>query len=166
MRFIIIGMLVLMGILRFALPLFVKSDKRSIGFPYERNPNFLTSAESSFFRILEKAAGDKLRVFAKVRLGDVVKVRRGLSKIDNRSAFNRIRSKHLDFVVCGAEGLDVKFAVELDDSSHKKSHRQDRDRFVDRALDAAGVPIFHFQIKRAYSMQELREMIFKKPEEG
>ncbi len=165
MYWIMIGVLVLLGILKILSFRPVKSGKRSIGFPYNKNPNFLTPAESSFFRVLEKAVGDKLRVFVKVRMADVIKVRYGLSRMDKGIAFNKIKSKHLDFVVCGAEDLDVRFAVELDDSSHRKSNRQDRDKFVDKALDAAGVPIFHFDVKRAYSMQELRDVIFKKPEE-
>ena len=47
------------------------------------------------------------------------------------------------------------FAVELDDKSHNKQGRQDRDEFLGRAMEAAGVPLFHFQAKKGYSIQEV-----------
>jgi len=98
-----------------------------------------------------------------VRVADVIRVKPGLSGSARQQAFNRIQSKHLDFVVCDPGDLSVQFVVELDDSSHQQSSRQARDEFLDKALAAAGVPVFHFPVKRTYSVQDIRSVIFEQP---
>jgi hypothetical protein len=45
--------------------------------------------------------------------------------------------------------------------SHQQSRRQARDEFLDKALAAAGVPVFHFPVKRAYSVQDIRGAILE-----
>jgi hypothetical protein len=99
----------------------------------------------------------------KVRLADVIKVRSGMNETGWQSAFNRIQSKHLDFVVCNAKDLAVQYAVELDDQSHDRAKRQGRDEFVDKALQAAGVPIFHFSAKRSYAVAEVQKTLSRTP---
>ena len=74
---------------------------------------------------------------------------------------NRIQSKHLDFVLCDPKDLSVQLVIELDDASHQEARRQDRDGFLDKALAAADVRILHFQAKRTYSVQDIREAILK-----
>jgi very-short-patch-repair endonuclease len=113
--------------------------------------------------VLDSALGPQFRILGKVRLADVIKVQSGLGGSARQQAFNRIQSKHLDFVICDPNDLSVKFVVELDDSSHQQSHRQARDAFLDKALAAAGVPVFHFAVKRTYSMPEIRGVLFQQP---
>jgi very-short-patch-repair endonuclease len=68
-------------------------------------------------------------------------------------------------VACDTDTLSVKFVVELDDKSHTQSERQDRDEFIDKALAAAKIPVFHFTAKRTYTIQELQNVLFgNKPE--
>lgn len=100
--------------------------------------------------------GDEYRVFGKVRLADIIKVS-GVSGKARQAAFNRIQAKHLDFVLCAADDLRIRFAVELDDRSH--SARRSRDRFVDQAMDAAGVLLHRFPAKQAYTIQAVRERL-------
>jgi hypothetical protein len=57
--------------------------------------------------------------------------------------------------------------VELDDKTHNKSKRQDRDEFINKVLQVAGIPVFHFIAKRPYSVQDMRAVLFgtkKEPE--
>lgn len=129
--------------------------------PYEREDALLTPAERSFFGVLEDAVGAQFRLFAKVRLADVVRVKRGMDRSSWQTAFNAIQSKHIDFLACNPHNMAVQFAVELDDKSHERQSRKERDDFVDRALAAAGVPIFRFTAKRGYSVQEIRRTIFQ-----
>jgi len=76
-----------------------------------------TAAEARFLRVLDEALGEEYRVFAKLRLADLLDVRgeRGAAWL---RAFNQISAKHVDFVVCRRETLEVVAAVELDDRSH------------------------------------------------
>lgn len=128
-------------------------------FPYQREAHLFSPAERSFLGVLEQAVGDQYRIMGKARLADVIKVRSGMNGKGRQSALNRIQSKHLDFVVCHAKDLAVQYVVELDDQSHDRVKRQDRDEFVDQALQAAGVPIFHFSVKRSYAVAEVQKVL-------
>jgi very-short-patch-repair endonuclease len=130
--------------------------------PYEKQPSLFTPAERSFLGVLEQAVSNQFRIMGKVRLGDIVKVKTGLDNKTRQSAFNRIQSKHVDFIACDPNDLSIQFAVELDDKSHEREDRQDRDAFVDKVMDAAGIPIIHFQAKRAYVVQEVRDTLIAK----
>jgi very-short-patch-repair endonuclease len=160
----LIGILILLGIIAFVVKVVLPGlGKGRVALPYQKEPVLFTPAERSFFAVLEQALGDEFRVLGKVRLADVIRVKAGLSGSVRQQAFNRIQSKHLDFVVCDPNDLSVQFVVELDDSSHQQPRRQARDEFLDKALAAAGVPVFHFPVKRAYVVQEIRGAIFDQP---
>jgi very-short-patch-repair endonuclease len=128
-------------------------------FPYQREAHLFSPAERSFLGVLEQAVGDQYRIMGKVRLADVIKVQFGMNRKDRQSALNRIQGKHVDFVICHAKDLAVQYVVELDDQSHDRAPRQDRDEFVDQALQAAGVPIVHFHVKRSYAVAEVQKVL-------
>lgn len=127
--------------------------------PYQKEPTLFTPAERSFLGVLEQALGSEFRIMGKVRLADILKVRPGVTGGARQAAFNRIQGKHLDYVACDPGDLSIRFAVELDDKSHNKQDRQERDAFLDKAFAEAGLPIIRFAAKRAYSVQEVRDTI-------
>jgi Protein of unknown function (DUF2726). len=157
----LIAILIVFGIAATALKAFLGGNRGGTeDYPYEREQALFTPAERSFLGVLEQAVDGKLRIIGKVRLADVVKVRKVNNKSAWQKAFNRIQSKHVDFVACDTATLGVKFVVELDDKSHNQSKRQDRDEFIDKVLAAAEIPVFHFAAKRTYTIQELQNSLF------
>ena len=103
-------------------------------------PRYLLSLnEKSQYNYL-KTITDKhnLTLFIKMRLADIIEP---VNKKDY-SAFNRIKSKHVDFVVCSSN-LKIVTVIEIDDNSHKKSNRIDRDSFVDTILNNCGIHSIH-----------------------
>ena len=132
---------------------------RSKAFPYVRKDALLTAAERSFLGVLDQAVGDNYRVFSQVRLADVVDTKRGLNNSDRQKAFNRIQSKHFDFLLCDKDDLSVICAIELDDRSHQKRKRRDRDAFLDGLCQAVSLPLLHAPAKSAYSVAELKSKI-------
>jgi len=155
---------ILFIIVGFVVKLFLSgTGKKTVTFPYQKETALFTPAERSFLGALESALGTQFKVFGKVRLADIIKVRSGLSGSARQQAFNRIQSKHLDFVACDPKDLSVQFVVELDDASHQQSRRQTRDEFLEKALVAAAVPIFRFPAKRTYSIQDIQNVIFAQP---
>jgi hypothetical protein len=117
-----------------------------------------TAAEARFLRVLDDALGEEYRVFGKLRLADLLDVRgeRGAAWL---RAFNQISAKHVDFVVCRRETLEVVAAVELDDRSHLAPGRQRRDAFVDRVFAVAGLPLARVPVRRAYLPDEIRAIV-------
>ena len=51
--------------------------------------------------------------------------------------FNKIRSKHIDFALAD-DDTNIIALIELDDSSHKRQDRVERDIFVDAVLKNTG----------------------------
>lgn len=129
----------------------------TIDLPYQRKDYLLTKAERSFFGVLQNAVGNQYLIFAKVRLADLVFVPRGTEKW--QSHFNRIQSKHIDFVLCDHNAVRPLVAIELDDSSHDRADRQERDGFIDSALAAAGLPTLHVTARSGYNVQQLADSI-------
>jgi hypothetical protein len=125
--------------------------------PYRRKDYLLSKAERSFFGVLQQVVADQYLIFAMVRIADLVYIPRGTEK--RQSHFNRIQSKHIDFVLCDKDAVRPLLAIELDDSSHKRKDRQDRDSFVDSALQAAGLPLLRVPARKAYNPDNLRQSI-------
>ena len=121
--------------------------------PYERRGVLLSPAEINFLRSLQLAAREDWLIFSMVRLSDIIKVRPKTRKFQTWN--NRIQGKHLDFLVCDIETLDVKLAIELEDTSQPWD-RGRRDRFVNTALAAAGVPLLRVRLQEKYETAVLR----------
>jgi very-short-patch-repair endonuclease len=78
---------------------------------------------------------------------------------------NRIKSKHIDFVICDAALCPI-IAVELDDSSHHRADRQTRDRDVDRILQIASLPILRVPVRPTYKDDEIEKQLLAKIRTG
>lgn len=129
-------------------------------YPYTQIPTLFSAAERSFLGVLDQAVGEQYRIFGKVRVADVIQARRGLDNGKRQTAFNKIQSKHFDFLLCAKNDLSVLCAIELDDKSHQQSNRKERDRFLVNACRASGLPLLQVPAKRAYTVQELRARIY------
>jgi hypothetical protein len=125
-------------------------------YPYVRNEALFTPAERSFLGALDRAVGPEYRVFGKVRVADVVSVRRMRDRSRWRQAFNRISPRHFDYVLCSKDDLGVVAVVELNDRSHRRRDRQDRDAFLVGLCDAIGLPLVQVPARKSYSVQALR----------
>jgi hypothetical protein len=121
--------------------------------PYRKKDYLLTAAERSFYEALCSVLDGQLLVFAKVRLADLVYMPKGTA--NRQTHFNRIQSKHVDFVLCTRDKLSPVLVIELDDASHEEESRRERDTFVDAALTAAGLPILHIPAQRSYVPADL-----------
>lgn len=116
-------------------------------------------AEQRFQHALEQAIKSlHLRVYLKVRLADVVSVRAELSGKAFWRAFAPIAAKHLDFVLCHADNR-IYCAIELDDRSHQRPDRRDRDALVDEVLHSAGIPLLRVPIQKRYDIAALQDQL-------
>ncbi|MBI5957525.1 MAG: DUF2726 domain-containing protein [Chloroflexi bacterium] len=131
---------------------------RSPEFPYHLRDNFLSPAELSFLGVLRTTVNGRAVICSKVGLGDLFWV-----KSDDQSRFriytNKIDRKHVDFLVCDVATMRPLVGIELDDKSHQREDRRERDEFVNKVFQAAGLPLIHIQAKRAYSTTELGAML-------
>ena len=102
--------------------------------------DLLTKNEYQFYQSLKKYVYPHgLQILAKIRLADLVNVNSNLSKSDWASAFSKIKSKHIDFAI--ARDMNVLAVIELDDSSHYRADRIQRDNFVNSILTQNGYKV-------------------------
>lgn len=76
----------------------------------------------------------------KIRLLDIIKPRSGEKKY--KTLLYKVQSKHVDFVICD-QNMNIKAIIELDDSSHNRQDRMERDQFVDTILTSVGYKVIH-----------------------
>ena len=163
MKFIpLIVLIVVVAIALKRLKFLLKKRGKKPSFPYQSRGKLFTPAERSFLGVLEQVVDDSVKIYGKVRLADVIQTKPGLSPSQRQTAFNKIQSKHLDFVICDASDLSIKYAIELDDKSHGEAKRKTRDDFLNQALATAEIPLFRFPAQKSYSLEEVREILAEK----
>ena len=136
--------------------LFEKDEKSSkIEYPYHQVDEFISPAELNFFFNLKAVIGDTFEIFSKVKLSDLFYAKTGdFGK--NRIYTNKIDRKHVDFLLCDPKTLNPFLGIELDDKSHRRADRQERDDFVNHVFEAAKLPLMHVSVQRSYSQNELK----------
>jgi very-short-patch-repair endonuclease len=125
--------------------------------PYTVKERLVTKAELRFYRALQKAVGKDFEIFAMVRIADILAVPQEHSQ--RRKWLGKILAKHVDFVLCDPANLAPQIAIELDDASHERPDRRERDEFVDHAFESAGLPLLRIKNNSSYDTTGLREMI-------
>ena len=138
-------------------------------YPYHLRDYFLSNAEISFYHILRTISAEKAMVLTKVSLGDLFKV-----KSDDASKFriytNKIDRKHVDFLLCNPKSMIPFLAIELDDKSHERKNRKERDEFIEQVFKAANLPLLRVPVRHTYAVAEVESLLqsyiqsdFKRP---
>lgn len=107
---------------------------------YQRNWLFTYNEKDAYNKLKPIAEKMGYTVFAKVRLLDLVEPIKGNKKF--KAYFWKIQAKHVDFVLCDYK-LVAKYIIELDDTSHDRKDRKERDNFVDEVVESVGYKIIH-----------------------
>jgi len=149
---VIVGLLLLQLLLK---GIFGKRRQRVAR--YRPTTHLFTAAERSFYGVLVGAVGPDYKVFGKVRLADIILPEGAESSSAWWSAFNRVAYKHIDFVICEQATSKIHCCVELDDSSHARRDRKERDEFLEEMLSQSGVPLLRVPAQRGYTPSRIRE---------
>ena len=107
---------------------------------YQKSWLFSYNEKDAYNKLLPIAQELGYSVFAKVRLLDLLEPVKGNPKY--KTYFYKVQSKHVDFVLCDQK-LVARYIIELDDSSHDRSDRKERDNFVDEVVESVGYKIIH-----------------------
>lgn len=127
----------------------------NVDFPYRRT-KLLTDAELQLFHFMENnlCQIDRITILAKVRLADI-------AEVDTRVTLKKdflwkITNKHVDFLICDKNTLDIICAVELDDYTHETQEAKERDMFIMQVLDSVGIKTIRIRTKiRAIEKRDL-----------
>lgn len=136
-----------------------KNESSKITPSYSSKGILLTNTEASFFHLLRKMVRDYLIIFPHVALRDLVSIVADQSEYF--TYFNKIDRKQIDFVLCEPDTLRPVFAIELDDSSHNRPDRRERDAFVETVLEEAKIPLVRVPVRNNYDIKELSNLFQK-----
>lgn len=147
-----IGLIVIVTLLASRL------NDNSFPFPFDGKPSVFTPAEKNFQNLVERALGDEYRVLNRVKLADIVTIRKGVSAKAGQTALNNANNKYLDFVICKRDTMQLMGAIDLVDTSGK-GYKVKKDWFVSGALEASSIPHVRIKVKSNYSIEEIRTCI-------
>lgn len=125
---------------------------------YQLRDDFLSVAELSFYRVLEKVVGERAVVCPKVRLGDLF-----FATSDDNSqrttGTNQINQKHVDFILCNPKTMQPVLGIELDDKSHQRPKQIKSDEIKNYVFATAQVPLLRVRASRAYVTADLERLL-------
>jgi hypothetical protein len=153
---VLLAVVILVTVLAWKL---LSGGGKATTYPYVKSEVLFSPAERSFLGVLDQAIGDEYRVFGKVRVADVASVKKMPDRGAWQRAFNRISSKHFDFLLCSTTDFAVVAAIELDDQSHQQGKRKERDAFIVGLCEAIALPLVQVPAQRAYSVPEVRAKV-------
>lgn len=109
-------------------------------------------------RVLRTATAEWAMIAPKVSLGDLFYAKTS-DRSQNQVYKNKIDRKHVDFLLCDPKTLRPILGIELDDKSHQREDRQERDNFVNGVFAAAGLPIARVPVRRSYQTNQLNQFL-------
>ena len=131
-------------------------------YPYKlKDVSLCTAQEAQFMTLLNKAVGDDFRIFTKVRLSDIVSVKKGVSGSAQKDAQNKANQRILDYVLCDVDSMAIKAVVELEPATSNLP-QQKRNLFLKNTLAAAGLPFLRFKAQPGYRVADLHDYIHGK----
>lgn len=120
---------------------------------YYKKKRIMNESEHALYINLGKTLSNQFMVLSKVRIEDFVEAGRGDGRYGARG---RIKSRHVDFLICDRTTTEPLLAIELDGKSHLDTRRQARDRFVDDLYNAIGLPAEHLPVGCDFATEATR----------
>ena len=145
------------GLLLFFLSKFYQAKPQLS--PYVAVP-LLTDAERRFFQVLEDVLPNDCYLLAQVRLANLVQVKSGSGPFWKN--FSPIGMKCVDFAVVRRDTMRLLLVIELDDRTHARTERRQRDHFLDQVLTTVDIVVLHWPVSASYNRTELSQAIRSK----
>lgn len=150
---------VLIGLLVCITVVAIKFNQDQIEFPFSGKSQLYTGAERQFLTLIEHAVKDEFRVMSRVRLIDLLSLRKNTHQKIAKSALIRAGSKQVDFVLCDKNDMMPVMAIDLVYGTGKNGHNTQRDFFVNGALETASIPHLRIKAKAGYTLADIQESI-------
>ncbi len=124
---------------------------------YYAKSHIMTQRESEFFKQLNEMLGSKWYIVPQVHLSALLNHK--VKGQNWNAAFKHINGKSVDYVLLSKETMKPVCAIELDDSSHYRDDRIERDMEVERIFASAKIPLARLRKPEELSRQEIVNII-------
>lgn len=108
---------------------------------FEAAPSlWVNGAEASFYNVLLRQMPPNFHVHGKVRLEDIIRVKKDVPAEARWKFRGRVKSRHVDFLIINAKGAPI-LAIELDGASHRDKRVEESDTVKTALFAAAQLPL-------------------------
>lgn len=131
-------------------------DEKEEIMPY-RKKALLTNREEEFYKQIKPICDNSnIKILSKVRLADIVEPNKDLQYREKQTYLNKIIKKHIDFILCNPENLEIIALIELDDTTHNQKKRIESDEFKNKLCETVG-----YSLIRVNSYEEFEKEFTK-----
>ncbi len=116
------------------------SKSKTGEYTYIKKERIITQHELAFYQALHEAVSGCI-IIPQAHLSMFLNHR--IQGQNWSRAFSRINGKSIDFLIC-TNDMRPLLAIELDDITHNRPDRQQRDAFVDTIIATAHIPLLRF----------------------
>lgn len=135
-------------------------EKKKLLYKYKRKDFLITKKENEFFNILTEILNNEYYIFPQVHLDAILDYK--VVGQNWKAAFRHINEKSVDFVICDKAYLKPLLAIELDDKSHEREDRIERDINVERIFMEVDMPILRIQNSVSLNKEEVKNLLLEK----
>lgn len=136
----------------------IKEEKKTNYDLYYKPKRYIISlTELKFYKeLLEIAKRNNLILLTQVSLYNIIETKQTTYK---QTAFNKIRSKSIDFVLADIQTCRARVCIELDDYTHNNLNRIDRDNFLNNLFSDLGIKLMRIPVSKQYDIQKIETEI-------
>lgn len=123
---------------------------------YKIKEEFITENELKLYKVLKKVAYElKLDIFTQVALNRILEIN---NRRKQQQLRNRIDRKSIDFVLYDEKTKNIVCCIELDDSTHEREERIERDLFLDKIFKDT-IKLIRIKVQNYYDYDKILNMI-------
>ncbi len=135
-----------------AAPIFEKYK-----YSYQSKQWFMSKSEHDTFDALVQSIGNDYHIFPQVKLDKILDWK-GNGK-STMYAMRHINQKSVDYLLCDKKYINPRLAIELDDSTHERNDRQERDAEVQAIFKEAKFPLLRITRSDIASIESLKQKV-------
>lgn len=128
-------------------------------YAYRPKLSILTKTEQIFLVNLRAALVNNVEIIPQAHISSILD--HEVPGQSYKGAFAKINGKSVDFLVCTKNTYIPILAIELDDASHNRYDRVERDKFVNNAFKQAGIPLVRISRGEWESVGRLKSKLQK-----
>ncbi len=140
-----------------------ENTKKKTEFKYKKKDSILTKPEMDFYREISSVLNDKYILLPQVHLSSILEHK--IAGQNWKSALNHIQRKSVDFVIFEKQNLEPKIVIEVDDSSHQREDRIERDGIVKEIFELEGLAFLrtgYSSLSNTAEMENFKKQILEK----
>jgi hypothetical protein len=126
---------------------------------YELKKTLMSPPERLFFEKLKRAIGNKYDIYPQYNLDKIFTVKYQNDWRTKKVARWMIDRKSIDFLITIRETQTPFVGIELDDNSHQRQDRIERDKKVDLLFSNNGIRLIRFNVADNFLEEELARII-------